>query len=156
MPEEPKNGGTYLIQNKASGKQLGLPDSSIVGIFKEQYIVPRDEGAVWEIEFVSVKDHLYCVRFKTVGPFPWSNSEDPDSDFGSLGSDPDRHVYARRPSDGELEIWRPEPKSDGYFALVNRATGLALDGTNREIHTTNPNSSDFQQWAFFTAPPDAF
>jgi hypothetical protein len=155
MPEEPRNGGTYLIQNKATGTQLGLPDRSMLGVFKEHYIVPRDQGAVWEIEFVTIADCSYCFRFKTVGPFPWSNLDDPDSDFGSLTSDLERHVYARRPSNGEFEIWQPEPGAGSYFSFVNRATGLALDETNGEIHTRSPNFHDFQQWGFFRADPNA-
>jgi 2-polyprenyl-6-methoxyphenol hydroxylase-like FAD-dependent oxidoreductase len=49
-----------------------------------------------------------------------------------------------------------EPRADGYFALVNRATGLALDGTNRNIHTKSLNLGDFQRWGFVAAPSDAF
>jgi hypothetical protein len=156
MPQKPRNGGAYLIQNKATGKQLGLPNSSMLGVFKDQHIVSRDQGAVWEIEFVSVTDSQYCFRLKTLGPFPWSNVEDSDSDFGSLGSNRDHHVFAGRPSDGEFEIWRPELRAESFFVLVNRATGLALDGTNGNIYAERPNFGDFQQWGFYAAPPDAF
>jgi hypothetical protein len=98
MPDAPKNGGTYVIQNKATGKQLGLTNSSMVGVFKEQHIVPRDREAVWELEFVKVADSLHCYRSRTTGPFPWSDLADPDSDFGRLGSDAERRVYAQLPA----------------------------------------------------------
>jgi hypothetical protein len=156
MPDAPRNGGTYLIQNKATGKQLALPNSSIFGVFKEQHIVPHDRGAVWELEFVKVADSLHCYRFRTTGPFPWSDLEDPDSDFGRLGSDAERRVYAHRLNDGEFQIWQLEPLTEGYFLLVNRATGLALDETNGDIYTNSPNFGDFQYWGFFRAPPDVF
>jgi hypothetical protein len=156
VPDAPRNRGIYVIQNKATGKQLGLPNSSIVGVFKEQHIVPRDRGAVWELEFVTVADSLHCYRFRTAGPFPWSDLEDPDSDFGRLDSDPERQVYAHRPNDTESQIWQPEPLADGSFLLFNRATRLALDGTNGDIYTNSPNFNDSQHWGFFTAPPDVF
>jgi hypothetical protein len=156
MPDAPKNGGIYLIQNKVTGKQLGLPGSSVGGVFKQHHIIPRDQGAVWELEVVSVAGFAHCYRFKTTGPFPWFDYKDPDSDFGRLESNRECQVFAHQLNDGEFQIWQPEPIADGYFTLINHATGLALNGTKNEICTTDPNFLDTQHWAFFTAPPDAF
>lgn len=156
MPDAPRNGGIYLIQNKATGKQLGLPCSSVGGVFKQQHIVPRDQGAVWELEVVSIAGSAHCYRFKTTGPFPWSDYKDPDSDFARLESNRECQVFAHELNDDKFQIWQPEPIADGYFALINHATGLALHGTKSDICTTDPNFLDSQHWAFFKAPPDAF
>lgn len=151
MPDAPTNGGRFLIQSKATGKQLGLPVRGMGGVFDEQHIVPRNPGAVWEVEFVLVEGFLQCYRFKTGGPFPWFNPENPNSQFGRLDSNHERQVCAHLPNDGDHQIWQPQRLADGYFALVNRATRFALDGNNRDIYTHDVNFGDFQHWGFFAA-----
>jgi hypothetical protein len=156
MPDEPMNGGTYLIQNKATGLQFGLPDRSIVGSYKDQQIVPRDQGAVWEIEFVPTTDRSHCYRFKTVGPFPgpiWK-IRILISAFSVAIQDPPSMLARQAMLNSRYGNRNREQMVT--FALVIRATGLALDGTNRNIHTKSRNLGDFQRWGFFTAPPGRF
>jgi hypothetical protein len=155
MPVPPTNGGRFLIQSKATGKQLALPinpGGDIFhpgggGVFTEVHIVPDDRGAVWQIEFVEGYDYY---RFTTESVFPWSTG-DPDSGFGRLDSNRERQVYAHPPNDGGFQLWRPTPLADGYFLLVNRATGFALDGNNEDIYTHDVNDGNFQHWGFFPA-----
>jgi hypothetical protein len=154
MPEAPRDHGTYLIQSKATGKQLALPTHDMDGVFDEQHIIPRDRGAVWEVEFFLAKGFLNCYRFTTPGPFPWFDLENPNSNLGRLDSNHQRQVYAHQRNDDDFQVWQPTPMADGYFVLVNLATGFALDGNSGDIYTHDINSGNFQRWGFFAAPPD--
>jgi hypothetical protein len=69
MPDAPRNGGIYLIQNKVTGKQLGLPRQLGGRSFQTAPHHSGDQGAVWELEVVSGPGSTHCYRFKTTGPF---------------------------------------------------------------------------------------
>jgi hypothetical protein len=43
------------------------------------------------------------------------------------------------------------PDGTGYSELVSVATGFALDGTDRDIHSMRPNDGAYQRWGFLPA-----
>jgi hypothetical protein len=65
-----------------------------------------------------------------------------------LDSNAERQVYIHAPNEGSYQKWRLLPDGEGYWQLINVATGFALDGTSQDIYTTRPNDGAYQRWAF--------
>jgi hypothetical protein len=156
-PQDPTPGNRYRIQSKATGYQLGVPGPDGHGVYDgTPHIIPKfgGQGAIWEVGSADIG-----YRFKTNAPFP---RQDPFAatdgtstvirlDIGMLDSNAERQVYAHKPNDGNYQKWRLFRNGEGYWQLINVATGLALDGTDQDIFTMRPNDGAYQRWAFLPA-----
>jgi hypothetical protein len=76
----------------------------------------------------------------------------PGDQDAALDSSPERQAYIHRPNEGAYQKWRLNPDGEGFFQLVSVATGFALDRTDRDIYTTQPNDDgSFQRRGFLPA-----
>lgn len=151
--QNPTPGNTYVIQSKATGFQLGVAgrDEPHENKRDPHVMVKRPgEGAVWEVEAVDLG-----VRLKTGGPFAWADEHAGGSipHVGALDSNAERQVYVHQPNDGAYQKWRLLPDGEGYWQLVNVATGFALDGNQEDVYTMQPNDGAYQRWGFYAAAP---
>jgi hypothetical protein len=143
-PEEPTPGGSYRIQSKATGFQLIVTGHDAPGWDEGRPHVElnRDrDGGLWEVTSADVG-----LRFGTNGTFPWGGA---GTHLGVLDSNAERQVYILPPNDGSYQKWRPIPDGEGYWQLVNVATGFALDASEEDVYTMEPNDGAHQRWGFF-------
>ncbi|HEX8645344.1 MAG TPA: RICIN domain-containing protein [Thermoleophilaceae bacterium] len=144
--QPPEIGREYRIQSKATGRELATPNRGGPGFWTDApHVVPagEGEGVLWEVEDADIG-----YRFKTGGPFRWEDMEGGQNLGGRLDSNADRQVYAHSANEGAYQKWRLFPDGEGYWQLVNVATGLALDGTPEDIYTMAPNDGAYQRWRF--------
>jgi hypothetical protein len=145
MPDDPTPGHRYYIESKATGKRLGLTAEGVHGGIPaafglsehELHVVPTGDGGTvyWTVEGADIG-----LRFNT----EW----DPNY---RLDSNAERQVYFHPANDGAYQKWRPIPDGEGYWQLINVATGLALDGNPEDIYTMDPNDGAYQRWGFHPA-----
>ena len=147
MPDDPTPGKTYLIASKATGRQLDWPgpDDS-AGPFQ---LVPHDIGFAWLVESADV-GLRFVVRPESATSVGGTSVE---WHKYRLDSNFERQVYIEPANDGAYQKWRKFSDGEGYWQLINVATGYALDGTDSDIYTHEPNDGAFQRWAFHLAGP---
>jgi hypothetical protein len=139
MPENPSPGGRYRLVSKATGRELIV--NANLGDDEMKHVVPTHEGGgvQWQVEGADNSIRLH-TRFE------WTTR--PGDQDAALDSNPDRQVYIHRPNTGAFQKWRLNPDGEGFFQLVNMATGFALDGSAEDIFTMRPNDGAFQRWGF--------
>ena len=64
-------------------------------------------------------------------------------------------VHTRAPNEGTLmdahnQVWHIEPRSDGFYAIINNSTGKALESDHGgKIHVKDKHQNDHSQdWKF--------
>ncbi len=147
--ELPAIGQLYRIQSKATGYELKPTDRGGPGFWTDAphiMPVPDGQGAVWEVEAADIG-----YRFKTGGPFKWEDLEAGTNLGGRLDSNAERQVYAFNPNEGAYQKWRLFEDGEGYWEVVNVATGFALDGTSEDVYTMARNDGAYQRWRFLPA-----
>jgi hypothetical protein len=144
MPADPTPGQYYQIASKATGRRLSMArrGDSAAGTL---HVVPHDRGLLWLVERADIG-----LRFS---PRPWTVTSVGGTSVHwesplRLDSNFERQVYFEPANQGDFQKWRPIPDGEGYWRLVNVATGFALDGTDRDIYTRSPNDGAFQRRAF--------
>ena len=132
--ESPSPNKNYQLVSKATGFALGvrweegdswdLPDGRLV--------VPSRTGDIWAIKAADI-GYLIFLRCA------------PNQ---VLDSNAARQAYILTRNKGNYQKWRIFSDGEGYWQLVNVATGLALDGTDQYIYTLEPNDGAYQRWLF--------
>jgi serine/threonine-protein kinase len=124
----PPLGEIYRIRSKATGHEL----SPTLGSDNHVRPVGPNWGAYWKLEAVDIGYRLDCAE-------------------EILDSNAERQVYTLPWNGGSYQKWRIVEAGEGYWSLINLATGLALDGTSEDIYTMRPNDGDYQRWRFMTS-----
>ena len=128
MAEIPAVGRPYVLRNKETGHDLYHRRDTFVGI--EHGTGGPDFW--WNLDKVQ-----FGYRLRS-----WKG------DLLVLDSNDERQVYSIAPNSGTNQMWNIYPEDDGYYVLLNVATGLALDSNYSDVYTQQPNDGAYQRWQF--------
>jgi hypothetical protein len=145
MPEDPTPGRRYRLVSKATGHELAICHI-VTDDLASFHVVPitGGRGRIWEVESADIGVRL-TTREAFDGELAALNG------VARLDSNLERQVYAHVPNLGAFQKWRPLPDGEGFWQLINVATGFALDGSDQDIFTLRPNDGSFQRWGFLPA-----
>lgn len=133
MAGEPPVGVWCLMRSKATRRELWAPPLSADRNHVEA--AREGDGTRWLLE----PDRLgYRIRAEEEYPL-------------LLDSNHERQVYVLPPNNGSYQKWKLHADGEGFWQVVNVATGLALDGTPEDIYTMAPNDGAYQRWELIPA-----
>ncbi len=141
----PVAAGTYSLRNRSSGKMLDNLGSTGDGALVGQWTDGTNNNQRWVLSYVGGYAKLQCV---TGGKFLDSMNETATN----------RPVGQWANSSSQNQQWTIQSLGGGYYRIVNRANGLALDsgGFTGNTSAATPSYIEFwdvstttnQQWQF--------